>query len=181
LRRLPKKRDILQRAKETSTTRATIHGLPSITPTESELKETGEYHEARVELMRSPETAIMLEQRRYLDSMAEEMRLSIVPKREHREQQRKVQAFDVFRAKHPTRVVRVNGYKIMVPTSPMPKRVKPKPRKPLPIIHKAKPKKRKKRTNRTGKTMRSLRKVKGVKVFSFPDDIWKVRKRKRRK
>lgn len=47
---------------------------------------------------------------------------------------------------------------------------------------KPKPKKRKKsHVERTGKTMRALRKVNGVKVFAFPDDVWKVRKPRRRK
>lgn len=51
----------------------------------------------------------------------------------------------------------------------------------------AKPAKKKKRkrqrshTERSGKTMRALRKVNGVKVFSFPDDIWKVRKPRRKR
>ena len=188
-RRLPKKGEILQRAKETSTTRATIHGLPSITPTEAELKETGELHEARVDLMRNPETAMVLQQRRYLDEMAEEMRLSIIPKREHREQQRKVQAFDIFRGKHPKQVKKVNGYRIVLPAIPQPKRVKPKPRKPLPIIHKAivKPKRKRKRshTQRSGRRMRGLNYDKGIKVFSLSNELWKAKdvgkKRKRRK
>lgn len=61
----------------------------------------------------------------------------------------------------------------------------PKP-KPSPILPR-KPSKRKKpkrrRIERTGRTMRVLRKINGVKVFSFPDDVWGVRpprKRKRR-
>lgn len=158
-------------------------GLPAITPEDYELKESGTYEEARRDLMRSQRTKALLEQRKYLADMAEEMRLSIIPKREHREQLRKVQAFEAFRAKHPSRVVRVNGYKIKVPTFSVPKRVKrqpKKPRKPHPIVPKVKAKPKKKRrknhTQRTGKTMRKLRKVKGVKVFSFPDHIWKVRK-----
>ena len=38
-----------------------------------------------------------------------------------------------------------------------------------------------KHSARTGKTMRALRHVKGVRVFSFPDDVWKVRKKRKRK
>lgn len=252
--RLPKKRDILERARNISTKRAAIHGLPTITPTEAELKESGAYHEARIDLMRREETGAFAQQERYMREMAGEMGLKLVStkdfqkyekgvtkewrflqkvkkaefereklrtswletlkrekqlKRKYARQLPKVQAFDVFRAKYPGRVVKVNGYKIVLPAIPKPKPIRHPPRKlarvslrkpldvgvairgaPKPKKHrkpsrifdtieaKPKPKKRKKRhTNRTGLTMRKLRKVKGVKVFSFPDDVWKVRKR----
>jgi len=67
--------------------------------------------------------------------------------------------------------------------SPMPTKKLKSIRRPILKREKAKPKKRQKNhSERTGKTMRSLRHVKGVKVFSFPDSVWKVRKpRKRRR
>ena len=155
-------------------------GLPAITPEDYELKESGTYDVAKRDLMTSGKTKAFLEQRKYLDDMANEMRLSILEKREHREQLRKVQAFDTFREKHPSKVVKVNGYEIRVPIVSMPKQVKTQPTKPHPIVPKIKAqttKRKRNHTQRTGKTMRSLRKVKGVKIFSFPDDVWKVRKK----
>jgi len=73
LRRLPSKVEILERAKEIAMQRQVI-GMKEepITPTERELKETGVYHEARLELMRSPTTGWESEQRRYIFGMAEE-------------------------------------------------------------------------------------------------------------
>ena len=90
-------------------------GLPAITPEDYELKESGTYDVAKRDLMTSGKTKAFLEQRKYLDDMANEMRLSILEKKEHREQLRKVQAFDTFREKHPSKVVKVNGYEIRVP------------------------------------------------------------------
>jgi len=61
---------------------------------------------------------------------------------------------------------------------------KPKPHKlRLPKLPKPKLPKRRKRLHveRNGKTMRALKNVTGVKVFSFGDSIWKVKKRKQKR
>jgi len=209
-KRMPSKEEIERRAVELYM--GENIGISDITPERHELQEEGFLRRAQHELMGTNEvagvsyTSSKSQMREYLEQMATEMRLSIMPKREHREQLRKAEAFDIFRGKHPKQVKKVNGYKIVLPAIPQPtthqvKRVKrqpKKPRKPKPIIPKVelpsvrdiavfhsvvqdvvkKPKKKRKKnhTQRSGKTMRKLRKVKGVKVFSFPDHIWKVRK-----
>lgn len=190
MRRLPRKHEILKKARGISMERAVIQGLPAITPTEAELKESGVYREARIGLMWGASSEAFAEQERYVSDMASEMGLVLLRKREHKQQLRKVEAFDVFKAKYPLKVVKVNGYKILLPTFPKPKIQPRKPRKRRSVISKVpvKPKRKKRKRNhsaRIGKTMRKLlRPMKnGKKVFAFPDSIWKVRqpRRKRRK
>jgi len=195
-RRLPTRREIEKRAKEMHMSRSAIHGLPAITPEHAEVKESGNYHRARMDLMRSDEGAYSGQQRQYLETMAGEMGLKVIPKREL-----------VF-IKKETGFEWTNGWtkrqRRKAKAKPKAK-PKPKPKKPivpkirapkvsirdqavfLGTVHrvatepKKKRKRRKSHTERTGKTMRKLRKIDGVKVFSFPDHVWKVRTKKRGK
>ena len=253
----PKKDKILLRSKAIAMEREVRAGLPAITPTERELKETGVYSEAKLDLMRVDQ-GVLSEQRRYFDEMAGELRLKIIPKRGlavlkretgyewtdgwHKHERKPTKPkkpskptvhirsiskedytkvsrlwekhigipspyFDIRRKiekKGLTRE-RAHEYAIFHSYRKMKKEVeavmgKPKPKQKLPTsigevmkqmktkpkkgkIKKWKPKKRKKsHVECTGKTMRALRKVNGVKMFSFPDSVWKVRKpRKKRK
>jgi len=205
---LPRRSEIFQRAKQISMSRQVTRGLPDITPTEEEMKESGAYGEAKLDLMRVDQE-ILAQQRRYLDEMAEEMGLEIISKRELR-QLRKPQkikkSFDVIvggtvrsgavfskvkeakkqikklRKKHPT--LRSMSIVEKGKTIEVFKETKKVPSIAKIIMPKAKKRKKKRRklhTSRSGKTMRALRNVKGVNVFSFPDHIWKVRTKKRRK
>jgi len=81
-RRLPTRKEIMKRAKERHMRESAKAGLPTITPTEAEVKESGDYLEARRELMRSEETEWRGQQRQYLDTMADEMGLEVVTKKE---------------------------------------------------------------------------------------------------
>lgn len=191
----PTRKQIEKRAKGLDFMEAIKHGLPTITPEVHELKESGVWKQARDDLMGSragPRSA----QTQYVHEIASEVGLKVTEWKEHREHMRKVQAFDVFKRKHPQRVKRVNGYRIVFPSLPAPKAPKkvsvrkPKPQKrtstvtvkvPKRVVLKPKKKRRKSHTERTGKTMRSLAKIKGVNVFSFPDDVWKVKRKRRRK
>jgi len=176
-RRLPTRREIEKRAKEMHMSRSALHGLPAITPEHAEVKESGNYHRARMDLMRSDEGAYSGQQRQYLETMAGEMGLKVIPKREL-----------VFIRKE-TGFEWTNGW---TKRERKKRKAKPKPKKPIspkirapkvkiPLPKKPKKKRRKSHTERTGKTMRKLRKIDGVKVFSFPDHVWKVRTKKRGK
>jgi len=197
---LPSKKEIEKRAKGLDIMRALKVGLPAITPERHELSESGTIREAQHDLMRTRAKA-RSQQAKYVHDVAEEVGLKVMERREFREHQKKVQAFDVFRKRYPTRVKKVNGYKISLPVIPTPKIMKTpkrvkvrKPPKPKPsfktpsqitpkivTVTKPKKKRRKSHVERTGKTMRSLAKIKGVNVFSFPDDMWKVKRKRRRK
>jgi len=205
---LPRRSEIFQRAKQISMSRQVTRGLPAITPTEEEMKESGAYGEAKLDLMRVDQE-ILAQQRRYLDEMAEEMGLEIISKRELR-QLRKPQkikkSFDVIvggtvrsgavfskvkeakkqikklRKKHPTLrpmsiVEKGKTIEVFKETKKVPSIAKII----MPKAKKHKKKRKKLHTSRSGKTMRALRNVKGVNVFSFPDHIWKVKTRKRRR
>lgn len=203
MRRLPSKTEILERARQISLERGIIAGLPAITPTDAELKESGVFHEARLELMRDPGTGALAQQHKYLSEMASELDLKVLEKKSWRLFQRK---FGAYRW-HIRGLRHLLQPQVAIPKSPVPivtvrtkpaRTILPKPKKhrkfdPWAVAirgpeyakkmlqkeapkAKPKPKRKKRHVSRTGKTMRKLRKVKGVKVFSFPDHIWKVRK-----
>jgi len=185
----PKKEQIRKTAFRLDMEDAFKHGLPFITPTGHELKESGTYARARDDLM-SSRAKYRSQQTRYVHDIAKEVGLTVVERKEFREQQRKVQAFEQFRSKHPTQVKRVNGYRIILPVIPTrPQIRKPRVRKPKKVVHIAKktvrvPQKKKRKkshTSRSSKTMRGIRHITNVKVFSFPDNIWKVRRKKRKR
>lgn len=178
-RRLPSRSEIERRAKERHMIRSTMHGLPAITPERHEVSETGGLVRARNELMRSEETRYSGEQRRYLDTMAKEMGLKVLTKREFKQAEKGMGKVGYKW---------INGWGEREKAKPKP-RARKKPKKPLlpvvrapkisvPIIVAPKKKRRKRHVERAGKNMRKLRKrIKdGQKVFSFPDHIWKVRK-----
>lgn len=205
MRRLPSKAEIFERARQISSERAVIQGLPAITPTDAELVESGAFHEARIELMTAPETRGLEEQHRYLAEMASELDLKVLEKKSWKLFQRK---FGAYRWR--IRGLRHLLVKPAIPKSPVPivsKRTKPKKtilpkpakyRKPSRIFdpwaiairgpewakkmisqkEAPKPKRKKRHITRTSKTMKPLRKriKNGQKVFSFPDNIWRVRK-----
>lgn len=56
-----------------------IGDLPSITPTDAELKESGTYHRARIELMRNKANVAQLQQEKYLNQVASELNLKVIP------------------------------------------------------------------------------------------------------
>ena len=173
--------------------------LPSITPTDAELKESGAYHRARIELMRRPSTGARLQLRKYLDQIASDLKLAVIPTR------------GLSALKRETGYEWTNGWtKHGEPKKET--KIKVKPTRPVPIKHivigkkprryhkmtrkeriadsdkkiRLKPKNKRLRlhTARNGKTPRVLRKAikNGHRIFSFSDDIWKVRsKRKKRK
>jgi len=231
----PTRKEILKRARVIEMKDIVGSGLPAITPEDYELKESGAYNVAKRDLMTSQHTEARLQQRRYLDTMASEMRLKIMSKREFRQTEKlmgdvgykwvngwgkKKKAKPRHKKKEPIDEKVIYQYK----GDPFPitraeldqmkgsmalsrewskfnhgirldkgraierQKAKPKPAFKIPsqiapkIILAPKKKRRRNHTERSGKTMRSLAKVKGVNVFSFPDDIWKVkRKRKRRR
>lgn len=162
-RRMPTKTEIIHHARRIELEDI---GLPTITPTEQELKEKGTFRKARLQLMRDPATEGQLQQRKYLDQLASELKLKLIPRR------------GLVTLRKETGFEWTNGW-----TRHERGKVAPQaPLKPSKVVRRAripqiKPKKRKKlHTTRTSATMRKLRKVKGVKVFSFKDDVWKVRK-----
>lgn len=195
----PHKHDILERAKNIALERQIRSGLPAITPSELELKETGAFQEAKLDLMRVDQEALS-QQRHYLEEMAGELRLKIIPRKGLSLLKRETgYEWTNGWTKRETKPKRKRKPKQKVKVKPQ-KREKVKPTikqlmkgtvlsgyveaarvKQLPKL--VKPKKRKKRhVERSGLTMRALRKVKGVNVFAFPDDVWRVRKpRKKRR
>lgn len=169
---LPSKSEILQRALAKDMEKQFRAGLPGITPEESELKESGTFQEAREDLMRDP--AQVSEQLKYLDQMAEDLKLKVIPIKE------------LHSLKRETGYEWTNGWTKHHKAQPKRKSIMPSIppiRFPTakPIIHK--PKRQRNHTQRTSKTMRVLRKrIKdGQRSFSFPDSIWKVRERRRRR
>lgn len=276
----PRKLEILRKAKGIAMERQVRAGLPAITPSEQELRETGVFQEAQIDLMQVDQEALS-EQRRYLEDMAGDMRLKIIPekgltalrketgfewtngwtkherkpkaKKETRSD-REIRKWLEMRGKYASGefkggierfTTRVGKYKASIILGrdfqeggeaylrrkgmkkfwdydfSTEKTPKPKPRqkidrsttkgleklplipkvklpstiianrkKPIDrstakglmkIVLKSKPKRTKIHVERSGKTMRKLRKVNGVKMFAFPDDVWKVRKPRRRK
>lgn len=192
MRRLPSKEEILRRAEARAMEKQmTSMDIDPITPIEEELKETGEFHEAKLELMRGPETEWQSEQRRYIDEMAGEMGLKVIGKREYAQLYKLMQKpknhIFVKRRMKPTPKLIAEARMLLGVFPPVKPpftvgfaRMPQATPKPAPLIIR-KPKRR--HVARTSRTMRSTRHVKGVKVFAFPDLIWKVRspRRKRRR
>jgi len=202
----PRKGDIISRARAIAMQRQIREGLPAITPTEFELKESGFFREAQIDLMGSGmedvigKTEAESGQLEYLDVMAQEMNLRVIPQKALRNLQ-KATGFEWTNGwtehKKPKRRV------------PIPVKTKEKERKKLEkyvrdqqkrrkleMIRqakkdalakkrrlkvtipkpKAKPKKRRRlHVGRNGKKPRIL------KGFVFGDDVWKVRSPRRRK
>lgn len=79
--RPPKKREILERARELAAERQMRQGLPIITPTERELKETGDFERARRDLM-TTHGDIDAQQQGYIHGMADELGLKLIEKAE---------------------------------------------------------------------------------------------------
>jgi hypothetical protein len=157
----PKKSEILQKALAKDLERQFRAGINPITPEESELKESGMFEAARTDLMRS--NPAFSEQEKYLHDMAGEMGLQVIP------------------IKGLSELTRLSGWKWTDGWSHehKPERVRkpfmPKPRHMAKIKHHH----RKRHVSHNGRTrtMRALRHVRGKKSFSFPDSIWKVRKK----
>ncbi len=179
LRKMPTREEIQERATKRFFGDS-LGSLPFITPTRGELSEGGHLQRARIELMTSEETEAKLQQRKYLDTMAQELKLRVIPKR------------DLTTLKRETGFEFVNGWKRPKKVAPKP-RVKPQKRAtrkrkaPIrPPTKKAVVKRRKKKlgkisNNRNGRRSRRWKQKKGT-IF-LPNSVWKARepKRKRRK
>lgn len=156
---LPSKHEILLRAKAKAIEKQVLHGLPAISPTERELKESGTFQRARLDLMRVDQEALS-QQMSYLQEMAGELKLKVMP----------IKAMGILQRE--TGFEWTNGWtrherKRPIIKKPTPtKRLK---RKRAPI----KKKKRKRQRLHVGRNGKKPRKLKG---FVFPDDVWKVRK-----
>ena len=225
MRKLPSKAEILARAEELAMERQVIGmGVEPITPTEKELKESGVFREARLQLMRAGETPWRSEQRRYIEDMASEMGLKLMSKKEYKALQKlmmkpKNHKFIKQKRKPSPALLKEARKVVKAARKPKKKRRKRKVKKkeevkpqrptfkqlmkgtvltgyvearrvrqfPKPVkasvadMIMPKRKRRKRHVERVGKTMRKLRKIDGVKVFSFPDHIWKVKKPKKNK
>jgi len=199
----PKKDKILLRSKAIAMEREVRAGLPAITPTERELKETGVYGEAKLDLMRVDQEALS-QQMSYLQGMAGEMKLKVIPLRElvalrrktgleytngwthHKKPKPRVTSREKERRELERLVEQRKLAMIRQAKKDALERKRKlkvaKPTKKLRVVKVKRKKRKKSHVERTGKTMRALRKVNGVKMFSFPDSVWKVRKpRKKRK
>lgn len=181
---MPKKEEILRKARELSMLEQMRVGLPAITPTEAELKETGMFYEARRSLM-TVDADVKAQQMSYLEELASELDMRLVSRRDF-EKIIHARATSPRRKKAEPKIqLRTVIKKTVVGKR---KKVKIIPKKSVASIilgvkkPKRKPKRKKRHTTRTGKTMRALRKVNGVRVFSFSADVWKVRppRKKRR-
>jgi len=183
----PKKREILSKAKIMDAYDNVMKGLPAITPEEHELKETGTFREAQIDLMRNEAIGQRLQMRKYLENMAQELNLRIVSRREFGRFQR-------FMLKPARGIVekkkaRVRGR--VPPTIPVPKVIKDATvlgigvkGMPSRVAGLGPAKKRKRKAParpKRARTMRSIRHVRGVKIFSYPDEVWKVREPRRKK
>jgi hypothetical protein len=189
----PTKEKILQRAKRMDLYEGIMKGLPAITPEEHELKETGAMQRATIDLMTSERTRARSQMRQYLEDMAKELNVRIVSGPEFRKFERwmltpvqrivkkteppKHRIRDRVPAPVPVPKVIKDQTSIGIKLPGMPTRVKgtkkaPKIRVQIPGV--GKPSKKVRKPTRS-RTMRSLRKINGVKVFSFPDHVWKVR------
>jgi len=173
---LPKKFDIMQRATAMSITRQIKAGLPSITPEESEMKESGIYREAQEDLMTTNAQAFS-DQLKYLSDMAGEMRLKVIPFKELGELKRETgyewtDGWHKPSRRHEQIMRRGIAPKPIIPPILQVARVFA-----LPKLNPRQPRRHfRHHTQRTSKTMRSLRHVKGKRAYSFPDSIWKVRR-----
>jgi len=175
-------------------------GLPAITPEPEELKESGAMHRAKMQLM-SPKSTVYMQQRKYIDEMADEMGLVVFGRKKVKELQRAEKRLEKIERRGAIKV-EPNGHSIMYLAHMLKPRVRfslPTIRKPsirdvavtvgtvTRVAEKARVQRKKRQrlhTGRNGKTPRYLRKRinDGQKTFSFPDHIWKVRApRKRRK
>lgn len=174
-------------------------GLPAITPTKAELRESGTYHRAKLQLMRSPATEARLHQLKYLDQMASELKLKVIPQRglgvlkretgwewtngwTRHEKGRKRPKVERKKVK-PVPDVPIKRIVIGEKPKKIPSRRKTSMVNQHKIVTRVKKKRQRNHSERGGKTPRVLRKAikNGHRVFSFGDDIWKVRKPRERK
>lgn len=203
MRRLPSKREILEKAIEIDMFREHSAGLPAIIPEEAELKESGVYHEARIALMTGPETQAKTqekEMREYLHYTASELDLKVISRDIWRQSQRRIAGlrWKLRGLSIPSLLTpNLKDLKTSPTLQPQSKPVKevsrvkiPAPRIPkirAPKVPKKRPKKSPKKRARAGRVMRVQKpRIKdGVKSFAYPDHVWKVRpvrrKRKRSK
>ena len=177
----PTKRQILERAKRIEISDIVGKGLPAITPEDYELKESGAYHRAKMQLM-SPKSTAFSQQEKYLNEMANEMGLVVFARKKVKELEQAEKRLQQIEKRKAIKV-EPNGHSIMFlahmlkPRIPfkMPKIFAPK----ISVVKAPKPQKKRQRlhTGRNGKTPRYLRKrIKdGQKSFSFPDSVWKIR------
>jgi len=189
----PRKAEIIHRATAKALEKEILAGLPGITPTERELKETGMFQEAQIDLMQVDQEALS-EQRRYLGEMAGEMNLAILPirglatlKREtgyewtngwtkHEKHKPKVSAKEKERKKLEKYIRDQQERKKREWIKQAKKEALPKKKQIRRVQIPVKPKKRKRlHVGRNGKKPRKL------KGFVFGDDVWKVRKPRRRR
>ena len=186
---LPTKYDIMVQAKKEMAEINAKLGLPIITPEEEELRESGATREAKRTLM-STRSRYESEQRKYVEEMAGEMRLEVVPQRQYRREVKMAEAFEMFKEQYPKFVKKINGYKITIPNlsfqmepKAIPMQISKAHAQTIPrAVSIRKPRRRKAtmKPKRT-KTMRKLNGIKGVKMFSFPDNVWRVRSPRRKK
>jgi len=80
---LPSRKDIEFKAREIKFKEEVARGLPAITSERSELSEGGYLRRAQEDLMRR-NSAVVMQQRQYLDEMAGEMGLVVLSRRNHK-------------------------------------------------------------------------------------------------
>jgi len=81
---MPNREEIRARARILALERQVTGDLPAITPSDEELKESGVWEEARLELMRVTQQTLS-DQEKYLTEMAEEMNMEVLPKEDLKE------------------------------------------------------------------------------------------------
>jgi len=168
----PRKHEILLRAKARAMEKQVRHGLPATTPTESELKESGAFQEARLDLMRVDQEAVS-EQMRYLQELAGDLRLAVIPQK----------AFGVLRKE--TGYEWTNGWtkhKTAKHRDRIPVKSKPNigtmvPMKKVRVQIPFQKKRKKRQRLHIARNGKKPRKLKG---FVFGDDVWKVRQPRKR-
>jgi len=107
----PKKNEILERAKRMEMVDIVGKGLPSLTPEDYELKESGSYERAKRDLM-SPKSTAFMQQRKYLDEMAGEMGLVVHARKYVKNLERAEKRLEKLQRK---KIIKVepNGHSIM--------------------------------------------------------------------
>jgi len=149
-------------------------GLPAITPSERELKESGYFTAAQRDLMTVDKEAIA-EQEKYLHDMAEELDMAIITKKELREYQKRPR----FRIPQPMKIPAAKIPSVKTPIRKAKKsKVFQKPKKHKRESKKPKPKQKKRQKRHVGRNGKVPRKLKG---YVFGEDVWKTREPRRRR
>lgn len=81
---MPNREQIQARARALALERQITGDLPGITPTDEELKESGIWEEARLDLMRVTQQTLS-DQEKYLNDMAQELDMEVLPKEDLKE------------------------------------------------------------------------------------------------